>query len=608
MKIFKRFILLTVALCLLILMLTGCNFGGKEAVSSDCGFSKRLDLTAWITQGNEYSKPVKVKENYVEQWLIDKTNVRIVNAYGNGGGQWESVLSRLVAGDDFPELVVCGGGQGPVHFGKVAEVGKIWELTPEMLKTYAPDIWEKVPDNMWERIKVDGKIYGIPYNFPVSTEEEYAKYISKTQLENAEMTEPVSLGTDLWIRDDILKMLFPEAKSWDELLALMKEKGEPIGDEIYDVAIESADDLIKLFRDIKKLNLKSGANDVYAFGYSSTDCWVPFAQLGAQLGGYVGRDYITTWDTEKQEIVLPLLGETVKKVALMQNRLVREKVFDPESLVMQRSQAKDKIMNGEYAVAVLTSVGHPPAINAELEKEGKTFRYRPLYTNIPPLKGYGPVEKPTSWGGAVGILKSVSEEDLPQVLNWMNTQFTDEWDEIRYWGPKEAELYKENPDGTREFFNEELNKKYITTEVSNISDADCYGLDGNAGLFSMSFMTTSKYRPKEYNKVRSLVLVPSAGGRLSLDSPLRTEVKKAPPFEVWSAEFANLETVSEFWSSRSRWEDNFKMTLAAQSDAEFEARWSSAVENLKMITDVELMARQMTEIARGLMEDINNSK
>ena len=71
------------------------------------------------------------------------------------------------------------------------------------------------------------------------------------------MTEPVSLGTDLWVRDDVLKMLYPEAKTWDELLNLMKEKGEPIGDEIYDVPIESADDLIQLFKDIKNLGLKN---------------------------------------------------------------------------------------------------------------------------------------------------------------------------------------------------------------------------------------------------------------------------------------------------------------------------------------------------------------
>ncbi|MBE7040653.1 MAG: hypothetical protein E7400_01655 [Ruminococcaceae bacterium] len=602
MKTFKKLVSMAMVLCLSAAILAGCGGDKPSNVSEDGTFSKRLDLTVWSTQGSDFVAPVTAKDNLVEKWLIDKTNVRIKNAYGNGGGQWESVLARLIAGDNFPELVACGGGQGPVHFGKIAEADKIWELTPEMLKTYAPDIWEKVPAEMWERIKVNGKIYGIPYNFPKTADEEFADHLSAYQREDAAMSEAVSVGTDLWIRDDILKMLYPEAKTWDELVALLNEKNEPIGDEIYDVPIESTEDLVKLFRDIKDLNLKVGERPVYAFGYSSVDCWVPYTQLGAQMAGYVGRNYITTWDTEKKEIVLPLLGDTIKEVALTQNRLIREKVFDPESLVIPTAQFKEKLLNGEYAVAVLSSVDHPPYINETLEKAGKPYRYRPLYTNVPAMKGYGPVKTPTTWGSAVGILKTVKEEDIPQVLNWMNIQFTDEWEEVRYWGPKEAGLYKDNEDGTREFLNDELNKKYIRGESHSLNEEDCYGLYGNAGLFSMSFMVTGKYEPKAYNDVRTFVLVPSAGGRLSADSPLRQKAVEAPPFDAWSAEYAELETVSDFWSSRSQWEDPFKLVLAAESDEEFEKKWNSAVENLKKTTDLDKMAKEMTEIARGLMK------
>lgn len=602
MKTFKKLVAMAIVLCLSVAMLAGCGGDKPSNVSEDGTFSKRLDLTVWSTQGSDFVAPVTAKDNLVEKWLIDKTNVRIKNAYGNGGGQWESVLARLIAGDNFPELVACGGGQGPVHFGKIAEADKIWELTPEMLKTYAPDIWEKVPDAMWERIKVNGKIYGIPYNFPKTADEEFADHLSAYQREDAAMSEAVSVGTDLWIRDDILKMLYPDAKTWDELVALLNEKNEPIGDELYDVPIESTEDLVKLFRDIKDLNLKVGERPVYAFGYSSVDCWVPYAQLGAQMAGYVGRNYITTWDTAKKEIVVPLLGDTIKEVALTQNRLIREKVFDPESLVIPTAQFKEKLLNGEYAVAVLSSVDHPPYINETLEKAGKPYRYRPLYTNVPAMEGYGPVKTPTTWGSAVGILKTVKEEDIPQILNWMNIQFTDEWEEVRYWGPKEAGLYKDNEDGTREFLNDELNKKYIRGESHSLNEEDCYGLYGNAGLFSISFMVTGKYEPKAYNDVRKFVLVPSAGGRLSADSPLRQKAVEAPPFDAWSAEYAELETVSDFWSSRSQWEDPFKLVLAAESDEEFEKKWNSAVENLKKSTDLDKMAKEMTEIARGLLK------
>ncbi|MBR6729483.1 MAG: extracellular solute-binding protein [Clostridia bacterium] len=602
MKKCKRLMSAALVFALMLSLLTGCGNGKQEEVSSTGDFSKRLELSVWSTQGIDFVAPVNAKENVVENLLIDKTNVLIKNVYGNGGGQWEGVLARLIAGDNFPDLVACGGGQGPVHFGKIAEADKIWELTPEMLQKYAPDIWKKVPAEMWERMKVDGKIYGIPYNFPLSAEEAYKDHLTEGQRETAAMSEPVSVGTDLWIRDDVLKMLYPNAKTWDELNALMQEKNAPIGDELYDVPIESTEDLIKLFEDIKALDLKVGKNPVYAFGYSSVDCWVPLAQMGAQMMGYVGRNYITTWDTEKEEIVLPLWGDTVKEAARLQNKLIRDKVFDPESLVIPTAQFKERLLNGEYAVAVLSSAGHPPFINQQLETNGKPFRFRPLYTNIPAQKGYGPVKTPTSWGASVGILKTVKEANLPQVLNWMNVQFTMEWEEIRYWGTKEAGLYKDNEDGTREFLNEELNKRFILNVSNSLEEADCYGLYDNAGLFSMKFMTASKFEPKAYNDIKSYVLVPTAGGRLSADSPLRTKVTEAPPFEAWSAEYANLDTVSEFWSSRSQWEDPFKLTLAAESDEEFERKWNSAVENLKGITDLEKMTKDMTEIARGLIQ------
>lgn len=590
-KRFRIFLTIFVIFSLTVNLLGGC--GGKS-------FDKRLELTVWNTQGTDWTLREPAKDNVVEDWLIDKTNVRIKHGYGNGGAQWEIVLARLIAGNNFPDIVTCGGGQGPVHFAKLAEIDKIWELTPQMLQKYAPDIWERVPQDMWERIKIDGKIYGIPYDFPVNSDEKYSEFFSERQRKNVANDKPVSVGTDLWIRDDILKMLYPEAKTWSELNEILKNaEGNPIGDEVYDVPLETEEDIVNLFRRIKELGLEENGNPVYAFGYSSMDCWVPFAQLGAQMEGYVGRNYITTWDTEKQEIILPLLENSVHDTALIQNRLIREGVFDPQSLLISIKQYKEKLLNGEYAVSVISSVMHPPDLNNELEKRGKTFRYRPLYTNVKPISGMGPVETKTTWGSSAGILKTVKEEDLPQVLNWMNIQFTEEWEDVRYWGPKEAGLYIEKEDGTREFKNDELNKKYIRNEFSAITEADRYGLYDNAGIFFMRFVNQSKWEPKQFNNAQINVLVPNSGARFGSDSIYRTEVKEAPMFNVWDAEFANLKTVQDFWSSRTEWEMPFRTTLVAKSDEEFEAAWQAAEENLKHIVDVEKMLSEMTEIAKN---------
>ena len=102
MKMLKKLTAVVMLACMMVVVLSGC--AEKATTTGEGDFSKKLELTVWSTQGSDFVAPVTAKENLVENWLIDKTNVRIKNAYGNGGGQWESVLARLIAGDNFPEF------------------------------------------------------------------------------------------------------------------------------------------------------------------------------------------------------------------------------------------------------------------------------------------------------------------------------------------------------------------------------------------------------------------------------------------------------------------------------------------------------------------------
>ena len=604
MKGFKKVLALILAVCMVMPLVAGCKDDKTETVTQtiDGKFvpSKDMEITVWVTQGSDYVPPVEAKDNYVGKWLADKTKVTIKNTYGNGGGQWEGVLARLIAGNNFPELVACGGGQGPAHFAKIAEAKKIWELTPEMLEKYAPDIWKKVPAEMWERIKVDGKIYGIPYNFPVD------KRIDPTvtdEMVNMAGKVYTDVGTSVWVRDDILKMIYPDAMGWDEILKLLDEKGEPIGDEVFDVPLNSTEDIVNFMKKIDEMDLKVGKRKVYSFGYAGSDCWQPLALLGAQLMGYVGHNYITSWNTKEEKIEIPLTGKVVKEAALIQNQLLRDGVIDPDSLVHTDAQFKEKVLNGQYAMAIISGADHPPFINEALAKAGKPFRYRPLYTRVPVAEGYDVTEQPISWSESVGILKTVTEEDLPQILNWMNVQFTDEWEDVRNWGPKEADLYVENEDGTRTFKNEEFTKKYILNVENTLNDEDCCGLDTSCGPFNMKFMTNSRFMPKIFNNQITYGPVPEDGFKFKPGSEYIVEPVASPPSDVWAAEYAELETVVKFWSSRSQWEDPFRLTLVAESDKEFNQKWDNAVKNMYNIVDVDKMAEEMTAIAKAYMAE-----
>lgn len=558
--------------------------------------TKDMEITVWQTQGTDYVPPAKVANPVVENWLVDKTKVKVKNAYGNGGGQWEAVLARLIAGDNFPEIVACGAGQGPTHFNRLAQAKQIWELTPEMLQMYAPDIWKKVPESMWERIKVNGKIYGIPYQFATDKRIDPSITDAEVELWGSKNTE---VGTWLWIRDDIAKMLYPDCMDYEEMMSLIQSSDGPIGEKLMDIPINSTEDLIKLFRDIKALNLKEGNKPVYAFGYSGADCWVPYARLGANMMGYNGHNYTSTWNTKKNEITLPLVEDVVHDTALIQNQLLREDVFDKESLVHTDAQAKEKVLSGRYATVVLSAIMDTKAANDTLTKNNKSFHYRPLYVNIPAADGYEMTRTMPTWGATVGILKTVKAEDMPQILNWLNTQFTDEYEEVRFWGPKDAGLYEDRADGKRHYTNELLDKLMfgLTTEEIPADQKTDLGMD-TIGMFSIRYKQYSDKDPQIVNNLNRKNLYTSI--KFPANSKYWTDGVLAPPSDAWSAEYASLDSVTKYWSSRSKWEEPFKVALSATSDKDFEEKWQAAIDNLNSIVDVEAMCKEMTEIAKKI--------
>lgn len=595
----KKVLCVLLAFCML--FSAGCGkkkTAGSSGLQPDGSFvpNKDLKLTVWTTFSTDYVPEKQPDENVVEDWLVNKTRVKIDNVFGNRGGQWESMLAQLIAGNNFPDLVHCGAGQGAAHFARIAQADRIWELTPEMLKTYAPDIWEKVPAEMWERIKVDGKIYGIPYQFPVSRD--ISSEVTE-EMEDCWTIPSADVGTNFWIRDDILKMLYPDAMDYDEAVALLEEKNAPIGDYLCDVPINTTEDFVNLMKKIQDLNLTVGNKKVYPFGYVGSDCWTSLALLGGEMMGYRGHFYTSSWDPVNKRIRLPILEPIVKVAAKLQVQMIRDNLIDPESLVHTDAQYKEKVLNGQYAIASLSSIEHPPFINAELEKNGASFRYRPLYTMVKPAKGYELCEEPKLWGASVGILKKVSEEDIPQILNWMNVQFTDEYEQVRYWGPAEAGLYEDKEDGKRVFKDDRFNQRFIYHKgTAALPDEETKGLNQtNEGLFSIRFMNESKWDPMFYNGIRTYELVPISGAKFASGGTHAIKPIESPPFQAWAPEFANIDEVKKYWSSRSQWEEPFRVALAAKSDAEFEQKWKNATDNLRSLIDVDKMLDEMTEAA-----------
>ncbi len=595
-------LMLTITMCLA--LFAGCK---KETTS---GGIEKLGLVVWNTQGTDYTPEPLAKGHLLKDWLEEKTGVFIEDIYGNGGSQWDPKLTKIIASGNIPDIVLCSAGQGGAHFQKLDQLGKLVKFTPEMLKKYAPNLWEKTPASYWSALtNEDGQILGIPYNAPPSIDvisgatEEDMEFIanSSLQFENDVM---YLKDACFWVRDDILKDIYPDARSYDELVALMEERNEPIGDELLDIPVYSTDDFVDFFYKIRDNKYTSNGTPVYAFGYTGGDNWVGLNWFGADMIGYKGHNYSATWNAKEQKIEIPLMHEAVKEAGRIQNQMVADKVIDPESLVNTAALYKEKAMNGNYAVVVGSFLGTMNAINDELEKSGVDFRFRPFITQVPALEQYPAYKEEALWNSAFAITNTLTEEEVIKVLKWADIQYTTEYEKAYYWGPEEAGLYEETEDGKLIFKDKKYNDYFIDDTIDLEKD-DRQGLGLPTSYLNLRPTSVSVWDARVMH--RKLIYYPntSSGFKFPYDSEHVTSVALHPASQIWDARYASLPEVISFWNERSKWESKFTMALAAEPK-DFEKKWQEAVDTVNAIVKVEDLEAAMTKVAKPLAEEIAN--
>lgn len=575
-----------------------------------------LSVNIWYTQGTDYVAGSKLSEDVVYDWVYDKTKVNIESVYGNDGGQWDTKLSRLIAGDNLPEVIACGFGQGVAHFKKLQSADKAWGISKEMLETYAPNVLKRVPEKLLEKFKIGDLYYGIPY-YMTFIDETNSPLLPQEQVDviNFKIKRlPTDQQMQLYIRDDVLKKIYPEARSWEEIQADL-DKYEYFGDELFDIPINTTEEFVEFMRKIKALNLKTESGDpVFAYGYSGGDNWEAFTYLGAKMMGYEPNTYVGTWNTKTQKIEFLANEDIVKQAAKHQNQLLNDGVFDPESLVQTTEMFTENVLKGQYAVAALNYAGGVETINPMLESQGASYRWRPFVVNIPTVDGYQATTTGKSYGfeRALCFTKTLSEEGLIQMLNWMNVFFSDEYEEVYWWGPKEAGMYTEEADGTRRYVDERMNERFFDNITDAVADTDTRGVavgdNANQGVWNCMPIKPaySRWNPQILNNCAKL----TDYQKMKVFSPdsKHTQLVLAPTGIVYNAIYTDIEETVELWSKREQWEAPIKTALAAKP-GEFDKKWNEAMNTLNSIVDIDVMCDKMTKIAKAeyqrLLEEAN---
>ncbi|MBE7059217.1 MAG: hypothetical protein E7389_00170 [Ruminococcaceae bacterium] len=600
----KRILALTLALTMALCLLAGC--GSKKTASGTFDENgnyvpaENLDVTIWYTQGQDYTSGAKLSDNVVGDWLYDKTKVNVKNIYGNDGGQWDTKLTRLIAGNNLPEIITCGAGQGPTHYAKLAEADKLWGISKEMLEKYAPNVLKRTPEKTLEKFKIGDLYYGLPY-WMESTETTQPNMTAEQMeiVQNKIKTPNADENLTLWIRDDMLKEIYPEAKSWEDIKKLA-EAGEPIGDELFDIPIKSTDEFVDFMRKLKNLNYKANnGKPVFAFGYSGGDNWESLVYMGGDMMGYGKMFYTGAWNSKENKVFIPLVTDVIKTTAKLQNKLLNEKVFDPESLVQTSEMYKEKVNNGEYAIAVPNFAEGPEIVNSNLEASGAKYRYRPFTSQVPTPEGWKTTQKDmsTAYTESIAFTKELDENGLIQLLNWVNVAFSDEFEEVYWWGPKEAGLYTEDADGKRRYKDELFKKRFAENDVAALADKDSKGIGSKFGGTIGTWqcvpinMEESRWNPQILNNEVKLGIYQTL--KFTTESE-HTKLNFAPSANPWDAMYSDIDEVVTYWAKREQWEQSFKMAFAA-SESEFDQKWQEAIDKLNSIVNIDEMVKKMNE-------------
>ncbi|MDF2924173.1 MAG: hypothetical protein K0R57_3087 [Paenibacillaceae bacterium] len=590
-----------------------------SAVAAESGAfvpQKTLELSYWWSHGSDIAAVSNPKENIPGDWIEKKSGVKIKEGIGNSGQDPIVKLGMMTAGNMLPHLAFS---TNQIGFDKALEGKQLWELTPEMLKKYAPDVWSSLPEYTWEPVKKDGKIYGIPYELASTVFHDVkgrsAEWLDYYGPSPQSATWNINMGQCFLIRDDILKQLYPSALGYDEALTIIKEKNERVGDKFI-LPIKTTDDYVKLMYDIKNLGLKADNKPVYAFGYPKGDNWTALTALGGEMIGYKTYNYMSMYNSITKKLEFGLLTPGVKEAAKIQNKMINDNVIDPESVVHTSEQFKEKILKGQYAITTVLATGmvgisNIANLNAELKKNGKTYQYVPLITQIPNKPEYPAQYTVPVKGGAnnyIWFFKTLKEEDLPQVLNWINIMFTEEWEDIKYWGPKEAGLYTE-VNGKRVFKDEKLQKGLVEGDKS-IDPKELKGFftrnQNNLNTDIRRYPPDTSYEFMNRNDVSKNII--SALTKFSIDSPYGKNVLPMPEFGTWKADYKDIPAVKELLAKRGVWEDAFKYPLVAKNEEQFEKKWQEAINTLKQNVNIDQLLEEQEKIFMPMLEEINSRK
>lgn len=566
-----------------------------------------LEVNVWIAGGTDASFGIVSDDNVVLKEFERVTGVKfnVDECYGNNGETIDAVMPRIITGGDLP-TVIAGWNIGSqmrelYDNGYLADLTGYYDNGDLSWVEYWADM-DKYDDVLWADARTeDGTYYLIPQgqrqmNYYGQIDPEIAEFdIEYYNMYGATPTNASGLNWSniLYVRDDILQALYPDAKSMDEIKELYVANGTFTEEEIYDVELNSAEDFYEMLYAIKELlasgdytSLAGGEVEVTYGPNSETDNWNWMYYLPQTVNGFASEtDYFVAFDRTaddessvlKRAIDLPQYKDWMQNL----NKLVNDDVISQNSLVDNSATFNEKLTNGNYAV-IYGDTATVRACNVDGSEGG--WSYRPVWVNTPIDETFGGISTGSS-ETYYGIFKdTLTDEQLDQFIHAINYSYSVVGQLNFMWGPASAGLFDTDESGNRYFTNEDVVANIFGGEDNGA--AAKYGLRGNYG-------SESAFIPAPTSYAANILMAPKYVAASQNDRDAADAVKYFTPAILAGKSRAenatilnkdshaysygmNFEDMQEFWTARTGFEDQMKKVMAATPD-NFETAYQALI-------------------------------
>lgn len=565
----------------------------KETVSDTSDIpdweQKKMNLTVWNANGTggftKYSSNEDVVSAEIERVTGISVNSR--TSFDNAGSSISAKLAQVVMSGNYPDIAY--GTHETAEIIKANDASLVYDLT-ELIDEYCPTIKARMPKSVWNMSAVnggfEGKVYGIPFNLgdvglsTVDPDVDPAKTMA-FEYQN-------DYYGCVYVREDILKEAYPEAKTYAEIKQIYADCGHFTKEELYDVRITSADEfydfLYKLYDTIHantkyQINSERWVTPILAADGSDRDNWSLMSGLWPKLMGASG--YLNTmysyWDASEQKVKNMMLQPFFKEYLKKWNELIKEgKLTDNYGLSTNYNTIQAELNQGYYAVTYPNAV--PAGYEARLA-DGSTVKYRKVYLQIEKADNFEFFAQTEPIVSSVVIFKkSVNESDLPQLLRYLDYQASRIADKLYAWGPRSAGLFDENEDGVRQFKDAQLVQEMVYETGSYGDLVEKYNLSNGTLLspqvtFPFFYAGASREHPKcvyDLSSMSSMVDVyfsPAA-----VDPHPVVPIARRADIYTWSD--SDLAGVQSLWAKRSTVEAAITKVLRAGN---FESEYQNMV-------------------------------